>query len=520
MSKFYIITALIIASLYLSIAPAHAKKAAKPTRSQAAFTQASEYEQLLLMDKAEEFYLKAIAADPKHNMAMFRLASIYDRKHDFSKAAELYKKILINDPKFLPAKNNLAIDYFMQGNTSEAVAQWRDSLRLNPYQPDVYTNIGKAYMKVGDYEGAIKNFDFALKLKPLDLNASNSRASALFQSARYKEADEQYSSNIGKFSYEPMTKYNYARFCIYYENYAKAVTLLQNAIKIRNNLGFFYTALAEAQIHSNSLAEASVSLEKAEAAEIKAYDYDRVLALYFHKKNDLVESLRHYNKAYNSSSRGTETVSGLGRLYIDMGQSAKALELWADFLSKKDDLEVRNVRAKYFISSGNTSQALTDLNHNLSKAPNNFRSLYLMGKVSQLQNNSLAAENYYKKAIDNCPYLMEAAVSLAELYTSDKNYSKALDILNESAQKNPASSLPYLGQGIVYKAMGNDTMALSSWMKGLSIDGTQADIYYHLARHNDPLSLDEAIRYYDTYLRLAPEGQYAAEVKKRLSQIR
>jgi len=63
------------------------------------------------VEKAVEFYERALGENPDHEGACFQLALLYDRRGDDTKAIELYERLCTGEPVHLNALMNLAILY-------------------------------------------------------------------------------------------------------------------------------------------------------------------------------------------------------------------------------------------------------------------------------------------------------------------------------------------------------------------------------------------------------------------------
>ncbi len=478
------------------------------------------FENIGALAQAEDAYKKAIEAEPKFNAAIFRLACLYDIKGDYKQSKPLYERILQNNKGFYFAYNNLAIIEFSSGNEQQAINHWKESLKYDPSQIEVYNNLGLAYLRAEELEEALKCFDAALKIKPSYMGAANNRAFTLQKLALYKEANSQFDKNTKLFSYEPLVFYNYANFCLTYHNYPRAKELLNLAIKFRNNVSTFYSALAVVDANLGDFDEAMQNLAKATELDSKPFEYNRDSAIVYQKKGDIQQALLFYNKAMEVNPRDSLTVAGLGEIYIILKSPEKALELWQTHLSSKEDFLVRNARAKYYISSANYSAARSDLAYVLGKAPHEFNSLYLMGNLCSAEKNYSQAISYYEKTAESCPYFAEAANSAAMIYCEQGDLRKASEIISKSIESVPSYADSYSNLGVVYSKLGNDTMAVTTWMQGLTVNGSYAPIYYHLGVNSEKAGhTDDAVRYYQTYVRFDPDGKYAGDVRNRMRRL-
>ncbi len=84
------------------------------------------------VEKAMEFYERALGENPDHEPACFNLALLYDRQADDTQAIELYERICTGTPVHLNALVNLAILYEDNNHYEEAHRCLDAVLRTDP----------------------------------------------------------------------------------------------------------------------------------------------------------------------------------------------------------------------------------------------------------------------------------------------------------------------------------------------------------------------------------------------------
>ncbi len=513
--KYLTIFCIILASVSFSVAEAAKKASGKAVEY---YQQGCTYERFGMLDKALESYELAIKADPTLNAAIFRLASIYDIKRDFKKSKELYKQIIANNESFYLAYNNLGIAEYRDGNPEEAIKNWKMSLKFNPTQADVFNNLGLAAIMQNKYDEAIKYFDRALDLKPLFLGASKNRGFALFKIGHYAEANNQLHKNALAFAYDPYSLYNYAEFSMNWHNYDTAVNFFEKALEKRNDIPDFYNAAALAYAYAGDFDSAEEKLSSSFELKGSAFGYEKAFGRVCQLKGDDDRALEHYLKAMKLNDKDPELAAWLGTLYADMKLENQAISLWSSSIAKIGFSEpVTLARAEYYISKGDYSSALNDVQSVLSKNPSEFNALYLKGEAYLKQGQTKQAMECFDLSLKACPYFNLSAEKLADIYGELGNFKRSTQILSEAIEKNPSSPSLYCSLGQIYLKMGNSAAAIQAWMDGLAMDGTYAPIYYNLG----VVSLKggdraEAERYFNAYLRLEPEGEYVLDIKKAL----
>ncbi len=492
-------------------------KKVKQTPAMKNYEEGCSYEKLGLVDKAIEFFELALKEDPKMIAAQFRLASLYDIKGKLQDSKKLYQQILSQDKTFYLAYNNLGIVEYKFGNKDAAMRNWIESLKYDPNQEEVYNNIGMSLLIDEKFEQSIKYFDQALKIKPLFQDAAKNRAYALLHSGQYKEADEQLSKNSKVFSYNPYSYYNYACFCREYHNYSAGIRNMDIATKKKSNEPIFYLEYALNLAYNGEYDEALQKMSESKANP-ESFEYKKIMGRIYQLKGDYDQALSFYLKAQAQKIANADFYAWFGTLYSEMKFDSKAQETWTEGLAKiKNSPNIYLARAEYKYKKADYSGAIADTNTVLSKNPNSFEALGIQAKCLQKQKQTQQAIELFDKAIDKCPYYYEAFDSLAQIYLEQKDFKKASEIISNAIESNPKQAALYCTLGRIYFDMGNQPQAIRAWMDGLALNGSCAPIYYNLGRASELSDdMDEAKRYYNIYLKHAPDGEYADQVRRKI----
>jgi len=87
------------------------------------------------MDKAVEYYLKAINIDPNYEKALFELGYAFNEKNEPRKAIEYYTRVVSLNPKAKNALNNMGLAYYKLNDFQNAEKWYRKSLEVDPNYP-------------------------------------------------------------------------------------------------------------------------------------------------------------------------------------------------------------------------------------------------------------------------------------------------------------------------------------------------------------------------------------------------
>lgn len=97
------------------------------------------------VDRAEEFFKKAIALNPKYALAYFALGTMFYQWSHFSRAVEPLKKAIELNPSF-PAYMTLGMNYNLWGRYEDAEETLLKALEIEPNSSAVHYEIGCAIM--------------------------------------------------------------------------------------------------------------------------------------------------------------------------------------------------------------------------------------------------------------------------------------------------------------------------------------------------------------------------------------
>jgi tetratricopeptide (TPR) repeat protein len=189
------------------------------------------------------------------------------------------------------------------------------------------------------------------------------------------------------------------------------------------------------------------------------------------------------------------------------------------------------------------------------RVPENIRKEYQKGEAALTAQNPAEAARHFEKATKLSPTFPQGYWKLGEAYLEEKEWKKAEVALKKSIELEPKLGAAYVDLGAVYNQMQNYAAAEQALKKGLEL-GTDdavakyelAKAYWSMGRWQDamPLAQDAvsampklaaahvllgnidlkkrdasgALREYEEYLRLEPEGPMAPEVRKMVTKLR
>jgi tetratricopeptide (TPR) repeat protein len=161
--------------------------------------------------------------------------------------------------------------------------------------------------------------------------------------------------------------------------------------------------------------------------------------------------------------------------------------------------------------------------------PGCFDCYYNIGFAYAQKKEYDKAEESFKKALEIKPEYVEAYNGLATIYNAQKKFDQAQQASQKAAELAAAAG-PAAGgggvdalynQGVIAWNAGRAEDAKKAFEEAIKVNPDHADSHYQLAMCFVNLGkLPEAAAMFEKYLQLAPEGQYAAQAKALVAQLK
>jgi tetratricopeptide (TPR) repeat protein len=174
--------------------------------------------------------------------------------------------------------------------------------------------------------------------------------------------------------------------------------------------------------------------------------------------------------------------------------------------------------------AGDHDTAIARFNEAAAAIPDCADCYYNIG-VSYLQKkDEKQAEEAFKKALELKADYADAATALATLYNNQKRFDEAAAMSAKAAAGGGAgggNADAIYNQGIILWNQGKIAEAKGRFEEALKTDPNHADSHYQLgmALLNEG-KLPEAVGMFEKYLSLAPNGQFAAQAKAMVAQLK
>ena len=179
--------------------------------------------------------------------------------------------------------------------------------------------------------------------------------------------------------------------------------------------------------------------------------------------------------------------------------------------------------------SGDNDTALAKFTEAANVMPTCYDCYYNIGFAHAQKKDYDKAEEAFKKSIELKADYPEAYNGLAQIYNAQKKFDEAQAASQKAAALATAGGAAASGsgvdalynQGVIAWNAGKAEDAKKAFEEALKADPKHANSHYQLAMCQINLGkLPEAVAEFELYMQFAPDGQYAAQVKAMLVQLK
>ncbi|HEY6907528.1 MAG TPA: tetratricopeptide repeat protein [Ignavibacteriaceae bacterium] len=462
-------------------------------------------------DSAAVVLENMIAQDSTSLTSYYRLARIYENSKPLS-AIKIYRKLTdVIGPEW-NVLIRIADLYEKMGNTDEAANTIKELLKIDPGNSSLYKMLIDYYARAEKYDEAIGAADDYLQLNPEDFEVREKKAQVYLSKGDWEAAAKEYSYLLSKPGVSLDAKIRIGT--AYFMQSLKDSTLTPTAKKFFEEIDrdttdwevkMYLGAIAINQHQDSAAIEHFKQVTQMAGWNVQAWV--RLGGLYFdNKKYD--EAVKVMNEAITLFPDDFTVNLLLGLSYAQSSRSTEALP----YLKKAVDLNPTDVNAlsAYGFTLNQLKkdeEAITYINMALKLSPDNVNLLGTLGLIYDGQENWVACDSTYEKALsldstnalinnnyayslsergiklDKALKMVQIAISADSLnssyldtigwvYFKLGDYGKAKGYIEKAIEVGGESSVMLEHLGDITFMMGNKDKAKNLWEKSLSLDST------------------------------------------------
>lgn len=232
-------------------------------------------------------------------------------------------------------------------------------------------------------------------------------------------------------------------------------------------------------------------------------------ALYGLNRRD--EALVYYDLAIEFDEYSISAYYGRGLIKYDRGKYKEAKEDFDKYLSiDPNDVDVVEMKVHTLLRLDENEEAIALVEDLLVTFPESYDAYKLKGVVMESTAEFKEVKAFYELMATDFPYVIEAQMSLGEMYYDYEYYDLSLHYFNQLLEKYPDNIDIYIWKIRNNSAMGDLDLAKESYAKGVSINDTYPELYNAMGNVlRDNNFYMESVEYFDKSITVDPLDENA-----------
>ena len=344
---------------------------------------------------------------------------------NLEEAKSVYEKLLSINPDDLDVKNLYAQLNVSLKNFDLALELLQDVYSKTKFD-EILVNIAKVYMHKSDYKKAIDTFEM---LKVKDISTIKLTALSFLKLSDYKKAIELYQTLITMEQISFSDLFNLSLAYHYSEQYIEALDIAKKAYELSKDDVQLNIHIASIYEKIGNYKEAITHFEFSLSKVIDIKIIYRVAILY-EKIGDDESAIAYLNEILNIDEKNKDALLKIATIYKNYDKNVtvdifnKLLEIYPDDISLIEYL--CTIYFDMLLHNEALALALKLIQHD----PNNY--VYYTFAGDSYLNMYLydKAEEMFVKALELNSEYEHSAIQLAQIYSAQKKFDKAIELLN------------------------------------------------------------------------------------------
>ena len=369
------------------------------------------------VQRALEVLQPGLKQSPEDAQLMSLAGELYLQNGEFAKAADYFGKAAKQDPKNAFARSKLGLSRMAIGDTERAFADLESAVAIDSSRHQTDMVLIVSHLRRGNYDQALKAMESLEKKQPNNPVTFNLKAVIY----------------LGKKDIPNARKY-----------FERALELQPAFLAATKNL-------AQLDIQNKNPKAARARLEA--ILEKDKLNTQALLALaemgpaLGATQKEQVDWLERARKA---NPQAMQPLLMLARLYFQMGDSKKALEVAQQAqASSPENPQFLDLLGSAQMSAGEKEQALVTYRKLVKLQPKSPAALYKLAIAQVGAGEHASAEETLKQALTLKPDFADALVALVPLHLRAKRYSEGMSVAQQVQKMAPKSNLGFALEGDV-----------------------------------------------------------------------
>lgn len=303
-------------------------------------------------------------AKPQNSTEVLSKAIMFYDNNDFVAAIQQYKKSIALDPKFYPAYIGLGHSYIELGIYDEAIKTFEKTFEIGYSDFRTYYGLGLAYYITEDYDKAHANLKQAYDLNPSNRAVVSYMVNTYNTLGLYDDAINLAKKYLEK---EPANHHFYRKIAVSYLLKNDVPNALQNAntaLKYNSSFNANHLTLGTAYLYLGRAEDALKEFKIALATYQSSWTHESMSVSYY-LLGDVENSAKHANLAA-SYPKHSFSLSLLGFALLNNKKYDKAIEKFESAIDVKPDYYLPYTGlGKVYIELGQKDKAIQNLERSL-----------------------------------------------------------------------------------------------------------------------------------------------------------
>lgn len=245
--------------------------------------------------------------------------------------------------------------------------------------------------------------------------------------------------------------------------------------------------------------------------------YEEMAGTYGNRNDYVNKAIDNFRLAMKEDPSASFLVEDIAELYRMSGRLRDAVEEAQSALkTNPDDLNARRVLAHIYtqqigdsqsrsIDEGMVRKAVEQYKIITEKDPKDIESLVMLGRLDRVLENSVEAEQSFRKALAVDPDNEDAITGLASIYSDRGDAKTASGLLEQLVKKNPTPRA-LINLANDYESMREYSLAADAYKKALDLDPSRQELKQALAQ-NEAMAgrYDDALKTYEDMAQANPQ---------------
>jgi len=404
-------------------------------------------------DAATQWLNDVLEKNPNDTQALLLRGSMALSRNDAQQAIASFRSILKDAPDNLDVLTLLARGYLLDGKTALAQETFDKASTTHPENFGARKNLVEFLVQQKNNAAAMEKLDEFLKVKPNSLEGLNLKADLLALEQKTGEAEALLKRIKADFPDKPIGAFRLATLYQSQKKFDQALAEYEQALRKSENDYEPLKAIVGVYLAMQKPDKALARLKKALADNPKHPTAHQLLGLYYATQKQYDEAVKACTKAIEVNPRWPLPYVNLAAVYEQQGKTDRAIETYEQGLRvvPRDPNLYMNLARLYQVQE-NYDNAIKTYENALAVNPND--ALVINNLASLLSMDAGNAENL-KRALELAKRFESSSQpvfvdTLAWIYYLQKDYDKALPLMQKAVDKAPEIPILRYHLGMVY----------------------------------------------------------------------